>query len=497
MPASTHDIAPASQASILTPCGLTLRHTLPTLPDTVRDPRPVMRHAFALPLLLLLSAMPCVPAQATSATASTTPVPPPPAWLPALDARYASELRVAGLERRDFDPEQWWRIAMPLLETRKGFSVEEIGRSVEDRPLRHITWGNGKTRVLLWSQMHGDEATASMALADLFRFLGEHPRDPLVRRLRERTTLHIMPIVNPDGTARFQRRNAQGIDLNRDARALATPEARTLKALHDRVQPRFGFNLHDQRVGYRAGDSARGTAIALLSPPYDHANTINDVRTRAIEVAGAIRIALEPQLAGHIARWDETFDPRAFGDLTTQWGTSTVLIEAGGIDGDLEKQQLRRLYFLALVAGLDSIASGSHAGLPAALYRDLPENGKVWPDLRILGGTLAVPGQPQLRADLLVNFRDPLSERGGSINEVGDLADANARRTIDAHGLFVVPLPPAGNAASRPPALLPGAPARFVLSRDPEGRDVVWTLAGDVDPGHVQPDEDEAGTQQE
>ncbi len=452
-----------------------------------------MRHALALPLLLLLSAMPGTPVQAaTPAAANATTVPAPPSWLPALDARYDSQLRADGLDRRDFQPEHWWDVATPLLTARRGFGVEEIGRSVEDRPLRHVTWGKGPTRVLLWSQMHGDEATASMALADLFRFLGEHPRDPLVRRLRETTTLHVMPIVNPDGTARFQRRNAQGIDLNRDARALATPEARALKTLHDQVRPRFGFNLHDQRVGYRAGDSGRGTAIALLSPPYDHANTINDVRTRAIEVAGVIRTTLEPYIAGHIARWDETFDPRAFGDLTTQWGTSTVLIEAGGIDGDLEKQQLRKLYFLALVAGLDSIATGSHAGVSPALYRDLPENGKVWPDLRILGGTLAVPGQPPLRADLLVNFRDPLSERGGSINEVGDLADTGARRTIDAQGLFVVPLPAPAGASARAPTLLPGAAARFVLSRDPAGRDVVWTLAGDVDPDHPHPDEDSA-----
>ena len=75
-------------------------------------------------------------------------------------------------------------------------------------PLRHVRWGNGDTRVLLWSQMHGDENTASMALADPFRFLGEHPRHPLVERLRIGTRLHVIPILNPDGAARFQSRRA-------------------------------------------------------------------------------------------------------------------------------------------------------------------------------------------------------------------------------------------------------------------------------------------------
>ncbi|MFT4246895.1 MAG: M14 family zinc carboxypeptidase, partial [Pseudomonas sp.] len=309
----------------------------------------------ALPLMVASpparSAMPSDAAPAS--TASTSPaIPPPPAWLEGLAQDYPRQLRVPGLEQRTFAPEQWWTLVTPLLTPARGFHVEEIGHSAEGRPLRHVQWGQGATQVLLWSQMHGDESTASMALADLFRFLGEHPGDPRVARLRRQLTLHFMPIVNPDGAARFQRNNAQGIDLNRDARALSSPEARALKALHDRVRPAFGFNLHDQRVGYRVGSSDRGAAITLLAPPFDAARSVNAVRARAIEVAAVIRLALEPSIAGHISRWDDSFNPRAFGDLMTQWGTSVILIESGGIEGDPEKQQLRKLNFLALVAGL-------------------------------------------------------------------------------------------------------------------------------------------------
>src|SRR3546814_14345637 len=76
--------------------------------------------------------------------------------------------------------------------------------------------------------MHGDESTASMAIADMFRFLGEHPEHPLVQRLHEGTTLHFLPVMNPDGAARFQRHNAQGIDINRDARALVSPDRKSV-----------------------------------------------------------------------------------------------------------------------------------------------------------------------------------------------------------------------------------------------------------------------------
>ncbi|UNK57986.1 hypothetical protein MNQ95_02415 [Pseudoxanthomonas daejeonensis] len=461
-----------------------------------------MSKARAFVLLQTLAA--CI-APALAADAATTPaiesapVPPPPAWLAGVDAMYDG-LRVPGLERRDFSgsgsgadgPEHWWQVATPLLGTGAGFRVEEIGRSAEGRPLRHVRWGKGKTPVLLWSQMHGDESTGSMALADLFRFLGEHPDHPVTQRLRASTTLHFMPMVNPDGAARFQRRNAQGIDLNRDARMLATPEARALKALFDRVQPAYGFNLHDQQPGYRVGDSARGTAIALLAPPSGPTNTVDPTRARAIEVAASIRIALEPYIAGHLARWDDTFNPRAFGDLTAQWGSSTILIEAGAIEGDPQKQQLRKLYFLGLLAALDSIASGSHVGVPHALYRELPENGDPWSDLRIDGGTLAIPGQPHARADLLLEFGDPLAWRGGSIKDIGDLKERPARRTVDARGLFIVPAMQrapsttagAAEAPETPCRIEIDAPACFFLARDPQGRDRVWS-PDDIDPAAV------------
>lgn len=443
-------------------------------------------------LSLLMTLLPAMShAQDQDAEPTATPaagLPPPPAWLGSLDALYEASIRVEGLDDRHFTPEHWWSVAAPLAGEAAGFRTESIGQSAEGRPLRHVSWGEGATRVLLWSQMHGDESTASMAIADLFHFLGAFPDDPLVRRLRAGTTLHFFPIVNPDGAARFQRRNAQGIDINRDARALASPEARALHGLRERLEPDFGFNLHDQDVGTRVGDSERGTAIALLAPAFNEAREVDATRARAIEVAVAIRAALEPYVGGHLAKWDDTFNPRAFGDLTAAAGVSTILIESGGIEGDLQKQQLRKLNFLALVAALDAIATGSHAGLSHAPYDNLPENGESWPDLRILGAQLAVPGLPPVRTDVIVEFEDALLERQGTIEAIGDLAEEPARRTIDATGLYIVPFHPPGPTAGKvAPAFGTDVPAYFHLSRDPQGREVVWTLSGDVDPERREP----------
>ena len=75
--------------------------------------------------------------------------------------RTAERYRVAAITTRRFTPETYWRVVAPLV-AKPGFRTEEIGRSLNGRPIRAVTFGEGKTTVLLWSQMHGDEATATM-----------------------------------------------------------------------------------------------------------------------------------------------------------------------------------------------------------------------------------------------------------------------------------------------------------------------------------------------
>ena len=42
--------------------------------------------------------------------------------------------------------------------------VDEVGKSAQGREIFQIQWGKGPMRVFLWSQMHGDEPTATSAL---------------------------------------------------------------------------------------------------------------------------------------------------------------------------------------------------------------------------------------------------------------------------------------------------------------------------------------------
>src|SRR5260370_1871612 len=196
--------------------------------------------------------------------------------------------------------------------------------------MTEVCTGAGAFRVMLGSQMHGDEPTATAVLFDVFDYFQRHRTDPVVQRITSALTLYIVPMVNPDGAERFQRRNAQGIDINREALRLQTPEGTILKSLGDRFKPRVGFNLHNQNWTTSVGDPPRPASISLLSVAYDKPTSENARRKLTRRICAVIRDSLEPFASGQIGKYDEEFEVRAFGDNLTLWGTPVVLIETGG-----------------------------------------------------------------------------------------------------------------------------------------------------------------------
>jgi len=109
-----------------------------------------------------------------------------------------------------------------------GVKVDQVGFSNASREIYQAEWGTGPLKVMMWSQMHGDEPTATSSLIDMFAFLQTHKDKDWVKKLGETMTIRAVPMLNPDGAVLYQRRNLQGIDINRDALVLKTPEARLL-----------------------------------------------------------------------------------------------------------------------------------------------------------------------------------------------------------------------------------------------------------------------------
>ncbi|HYC51439.1 MAG TPA: M14 metallopeptidase family protein [Gemmatimonadaceae bacterium] len=378
--------------------------------------------------------------------------------------RLAEQYRNPGITERRFTHETFWRAVENSIHA-PSLKYETIGRSVLGREIRSVTFGNGPTRVLLWSQMHGDEATATMALADIFRFFAEGTSHPLHRRLARELTVVFVPMLNPDGAELFQRQNAIGIDINRDARRQVTPEARALKSLRDRFNPQFGFNLHDQNARTRAGRTGLASGIALLPPAFDEAKSYNDVRTRARLVAATLATAFAREIPGRVAKYDDEYNPRAFGDLMQQWGTSTVLIESGALPNDPQKQRLRTLNAAAILLALDAIGTGGYASANPDAYESLPFNAGGAYDLLVRGAMLVLENKPPMLVDLAINYDDAVARTGGRIRDVGDLADVIAIDTLDVPGLF---LHPAQSVLTRTPAgamLRLGAEAQLEFRR--------------------------------
>nr|WP_287935836.1 M14 family zinc carboxypeptidase [Algoriphagus sp.] len=320
------------------------------------------------------------------------------------------------------------------------FKLEELGKSVEGRSITSMKWGQGSTKVMLWSQMHGNESTATMALFDLFNFLeGKNDGyDELRTLLKNQLSLKFIPMINPDGADAFKRRNALDIDLNRDAISQISPEAVILKKARDDFEPEFGFNLHDQQIYYNVVNTPKQATISLLAPAYNYETEINDVRGRAMQTIAGMNELLQELIPGQVGKYDDAFEPRAFGDNIQKWGTSTILIESGGYQGDPEKQYIRKINFMIILNALHQIATRGYEQYTTEQYFAIPDNGFQLMDLIINEMQVKVKGE-WYPLDIAIRRRETENAAGyfmsASVEDLGDMQIFFGFETLDATGL--------------------------------------------------------------
>ena len=326
------------------------------------------------------------------------------------------------------------------------FTVSIAGNSFEQRPIYQVKAGNGPIPILLWSQMHGDEATATMALFDIFNFLKAKGDgfDDLRQRLLTKTSLYFIPMLNPDGAERFQRRTALDIDMNRDALRLQSPESVILKNRQQTLKPLVGFNLHDQNPRYSVGKTGRQAVLSFLATAYDEDRNLNDVRKRSMQLIVGLNRTLQPFIPGQIARYDDEFEPRAFGDNIQKWGTTLILIESGGYKGDPEKMYIRKLNFMAILSALTAIAEKTYEQEDIAQYPIIPENGRPMFDVLIRNaqtmrdGRMATLDIGIIRQEGNTNNARDFYYRS-TIDDLGDLSTFYGLHEIDATNLQLQP----------------------------------------------------------
>ncbi len=254
-----------------------------------------------------------------------------------------------------------------------GLKVDEVGRSFANREIYQVEFGKGPLKVFLWSQMHGDEPTATSALIDMFTILQTNRDKDWVKKIEGSITIRAVPMLNPDGAEFYQRRNLQGIDINRDAQNLQTPEANLLKKLRDEWSPNIGFNLHNQNSLTTAGRTNKQAAISFLVVYGDAAKTTNEGHERNKRLVSAMLAAIQPHMPGHIGRYADDWTPTAFGDNFSAWGTPVILIETGALHGK-DEMFLVKMNFTAMMTALKSAADGTEKDFSPTNYALLPEN---------------------------------------------------------------------------------------------------------------------------
>ncbi len=329
--------------------------------------------------------------------------------------------RANAFQTRKFSSEQFHQSIDELNLPPSIIRTRIVGESFEGRKIKLFSVGKGTTSVLLWSQMHGDESTATMAIADILNYFNRTFDDPQTQRLLASLTLHFLPMLNPDGAARCQRRTAQGIDMNRDALALRTPEARILHQLQQELKPDFGFNLHDQELS-TISNTKELTAIALLAPAFNEAKEDNDVRVRAKHLAATFAETMQMFIPSRIGKYDDSFEPRAFGDNMQKWGTSTLLVESGHDFNDPNKWEIRKLNAVGILSCLFALSTNEYQQSNISLYDSLPFNGKKAYDVIIRNIIIQHHNGKETPADIAISYQvDTHSEETPLLVDVGDL----------------------------------------------------------------------------
>lgn len=259
-----------------------------------------------------------------------------------------------------------------------------IGSSEENRNIYALKWGSGPIKVMMWSQMHGNESTTTRALCDLIESLeiagADHP-------WKDQFSFLLLPQLNPDGAERFTRVNANKVDLNRDALDQSQKESRVLRVCFEEFRPHYCFNLHDQRSIFGAGRSGEPAQVSFLAPSADPEKSKTPSRTVAAQLIVAMRDALYPVIGNRVGRYDDQFNGNCVGDYFQAKEVPTILFEAGHAGKDYQREECRSLIAYSIAHCLEQILNLPTDRKWPDTYDLIPENEKNYMDGVIVTGT--------------------------------------------------------------------------------------------------------------
>lgn len=276
-------------------------------------------------------------------------------------------------------------------------ALDVVGRSLDGNPLYAATVGTGETELLFITQQHGDEPIGTEAAMYFLEFLSGDTET--ARALREEVTVTVVPRVNPDGFARWEREvggerglvdprlNNQEIDLNRtyDPAALfgadRAPESVAVRELLGRLDPDFVFDYHGQG-NYRDAEGQLDTMSVLWPTNSGVDPAVVAASKRAV---AAIAASLEDHEYGQITLYPGADTASIARNGFSLAGTPGVLVEqrfgqemaelARGLDLDYSAliSALALEGFITMKGLVEAAADGSLETLDPSLAEQIPQ----------------------------------------------------------------------------------------------------------------------------
>ena len=258
-------------------------------------------------------------------------------------------------------------------------TVATIGYSENNVPIHSVRFGSGPKKILIWTQMHGNESTGTKALFDFFNCICRS-EELIFKEILKKCTILCIPMLNPDGALLYTRVNANNIDLNRDAVAIKAKESKLLRNVLESFNPDYCFNLHDQRTIFGVEGTENPATISFLAPSEEETRKLTQGRRLTMNVIVAMNSLLQKIIPNHIGRYTDEFYPTATGDNFQKLGFNTILIESGHFPNDYEREEARKFTFFALLQGVYHIATATDYKEYLA-YFDIPNNKKNFFDI--------------------------------------------------------------------------------------------------------------------
>lgn len=313
--------------------------------------------------------------------------------------------------------------------------VKVIGESVLGKPIYSYEIGSGKTRVYLWSQMHGNESTTTKALFDFINLLNSG--SIFAENLLKNFTFYSIPILNPDGAALYTRANANNIDLNRDSQDLTQPESRVLRSVFEAFKPDYCFNLHDQRTIFGVGNSGKPATVSFLAPSYNEERQINENRLKAINLIVAMNNELQKFIPGQVGRFDDSFNINCIGDTFQNLGVPTILFEAGHFQNDYYREMTRKYIFFSFVTAFKALFENVIVDNIIVDYLNISQNKAVFYDFMYKNIKINYDGI-EIITNFVAQYKEELIENeihfNAYIAEVGELENYFAHYEYDGKG---------------------------------------------------------------